>query len=134
MVKEYKAKKKRNPYLPILGFVILISLAVLSFFIAPLLIDFAKGAVGEAEFNSRLGSLTETQLQGAIAFVLWLILFASSMMIVSAALGDDPSAKDRLVRPRENASDREWDKYEKALKKQKAKEAQLIERMKNRDK
>ncbi len=101
MVKVAEKKKARNPWLPFIGFMIAVSVGVIAYFGSPLLTELIKNQLGEAEFNSRLGSTSQGTFEAAVAVFIWLVLFAVVMMIVAAAIGEDPEEEGRLLRPRE---------------------------------
>lgn len=101
MVKVAEKKKAKNPWLPFVGFMIAVSVGVIAYFGAPILTEFVKDYIGEAEFNRRLGTTSQGTFELAVAVFIWLILFATAMMIVAAAIGEDPEEEGRLLRPRE---------------------------------
>ncbi len=141
MVKDAKRKKiTAGPLLPLIGFTLAVTLGVIAYFSAPLLVDFAKTNLGEQEFEQRLAqdNIEEGQVQIAFAVVLWLALFGLTMTIVAAAIGEDPEKENAIVRPREDASPKEWKKYReewaKVEKKRLARAEQVKREQKKREK
>jgi hypothetical protein len=131
-----KQKKPEHYLLPAMGLIIAVAVAVIAYLLAPITIDLIRNQMGEARFDARLGSFSEQNLQIAFTVVIWLVLFALSMMLVSALIGVDPNSEDQLVRPRENASEKEWAKYEKRLakiRKRRQKRADQLERQQERN-
>jgi hypothetical protein len=100
MVKEAEKVKRINPFLPFIGFVVAVSVGVIAYFVAHPLTELIKDQLAPGEFERRLGTLTQENFEIAIALVLWLLLFAVAMFIVSAGIGLDPEEADTLVPPR----------------------------------
>lgn len=128
-VVKKQTKKQKHYLLPAMGLVVAVAVGALSYFVAPIVIELIRGQMGEARFDARLGDFSEQNLRIAFSVVCWFVLFALSMMIVAMLLGEDPEDEDRLVRPREGASDKEWKKYEKAIGKIRAKRAKRAEQL-----
>lgn len=119
MVKKAEVEKKQNPYLPVMGLFMAIAYSAVAYGAAPLVVGLIKDY---APLNAnQLYQLTsnEGSLTNAFAVFIWLILFSLTMLIVAAAIGEDPHKEDTMLRPREGASEKEWQRYEKHLAKTK---------------
>jgi cobalamin synthase len=125
-----KEKKKQQHYLlPVMGLIIAVAMAAIAYMVAPIVIDLIRAQMGEARFDQRLGDFSEQNLRIAFAVVCWLVLFALSMMLVALFLNEDPEREDQVIRPRENASDKEWKRYEKQVAQIRAKRAKRAEQL-----
>ena len=118
MVKVAEKQRKYRRIMPAMGLLIAVTLGILSWFLAPEIITFAR-TDGPAAVNERLSKMNSEELQyleyAATVFV-WLILFGGAMLIVSIAVGEDPMEEEMILRPRENASPKEVKKYLKKVK------------------
>jgi hypothetical protein len=123
MVKQAEKIRRKSSLLPAMGLVLAVCVAVIAYFAAPLLVELLRENVGA--FNARVGNPAEivdtpagaiTRLrliELGMVVVLWLALYGLSMIVVTSALGEDPEDEERLMRPRENASEKEWERYRK---------------------
>ncbi|MFP4322758.1 MAG: hypothetical protein ACLFTK_09915 [Anaerolineales bacterium] len=133
MVKDAKRKKiTAGPLLPLVGFVLVVSLGIVAYFSSPLAVDLAREQIGPAEFDSRLAqdNIERSMVDNAFAVLVWLVLMATTMMLVAAAIGEDPDKENTLVRPREGASEKEWQKYQKEWAKLEKKRLERAEQVK----
>jgi hypothetical protein len=90
-------KKKRSRGVPILGLTLAVLLAVVSFFVAPVLLDMAKDQF--PDFKSQIDSfpddkpsesLPDNTPEYVVAAALWLILMGLFMFLAAVAVGSDP--------------------------------------------
>jgi hypothetical protein len=118
MVKQAEKEKPfRIAILPAMGFILAIVYGVIAFFASPLILGLVEDQMGEYQFEQRFGETDEDQqtIRMGLSAALWVTLFAISMLIVAAFLNEDPDKEDSLIRPRRDASEKEWVKYEKKL-------------------
>src|SRR5687768_16696377 len=115
MVKQAEKSIGIRAYFPIMGLVLAISVGVLAYFLAPELIKLLAGmefqGTPEGEFYRKLDilysdpsqihdALMNTKAQLAFAALLWLIIFSTMMVFVSAAIGEDPDKEFTILQPR----------------------------------
>ncbi len=124
MVKQAEVKKKQNSFLPVMGLFMAVAFALIAYGVAPLVIDLVKDQfpTRQREINRNL-----TELTYAFAVLLWLVMFSFSMLVVASFAGEDPEREDTLLRPRDTASEKEWQAYEKKLAKIKEKRLKRVE-------
>ena len=118
MVKEAKKQRKYRRIMPAMGFVIAVTLGIMSWLLAPEVVHFAR-TDGPSMINERLSDMNDEELQYleyAVTAMLFLVLFGAAMLMVSVAIGEDPMEEEMLLRPRMNASPKEVKKYLKKVK------------------
>jgi hypothetical protein len=86
MVKKAERVVKRSPLRAVFGVVIALGLAVAAWFIAQAVIP----AVPQIASLARGSERTQLILNGAIAFMIWLPLFALANLLVAVIAGKDP--------------------------------------------
>lgn len=144
---EKEKLKKRSAVVPIIALVLVISLGVISFFAAPMLIDALKE--NNEEFATRVYEVEleineEFEVAGtgysrldiAIAIFLWIVLLAISGMVVAGALGGDMARKeDATLRPvsKDPKAIQKYDKKLEKIRKQKMKEVRKLKEIQDRE-
>lgn len=137
MVKEAKKQTKGgNPYLPVMGFILGIAYIVMAYFLGPLLVDVAEYAYEEIQgeaFETRVPDADRPTLEYVFMGFTFLVLFSFSMMIVAAALNEDPDVEDRLVKPRPEDGPKAMKKYIKEYQKMEARRLKRAEKLKREE-
>ncbi len=92
-----KTTKKRSRGIPIIGLVLAVLLAVMSYFIAPVVLDMAtnqfpdlKSQIDDFPNDKPMESLPDNTPEYVVAVALWLVLMGLFMFVASAAVGKDP--------------------------------------------
>jgi hypothetical protein len=116
--------KKNYVMLPFIGLILIVSLAVLSYFVAPIIIDLLSENL--ENFDGQTEDIEDLQLRAGFAAVLWVMLLALVMLLASIFVGADPDKDAKIIAPPPGASQREIDKYNRQLKQaRERKKAQL---------
>lgn len=139
--KESALKKKRSNrsmavILPIMGLTIMISLAVMMYFLAPIVNSLLEDQFGDQWIESTK-AMDEQQVNLMLAGAMWIVGVAVISFLGAAFYGGESSVdkEGALLPPREGASSREIRKYEKGLKKiRKAKRRDYNRLKKKKDK
>jgi hypothetical protein len=104
-VKQQEYKKKKNPYGPIIGLVIVIALGVIAYFVAPFILDPVKENVASIQERAQQPD-GERNLRIVIAAFLWFIMVGIFMMISAANRGKNVVEDEyALLRPRDEDLD-----------------------------
>ncbi|MBZ0319178.1 MAG: hypothetical protein K8L91_22370 [Anaerolineae bacterium] len=144
---EKEKLKKRSQLVPVLAFVLVLSVIAISFLAAPLIVD--TGKEKNEDFNQRVleAELKQNELfkfagnsysrvDVAAAVFLSIVLLAISFMIVAAALGGDFTRKEEAVLPPNSNDPRAIRKYEKKrdkIRQQKIKEVKRLKEIQDRE-
>ena len=132
-----KSKKKPNQFLPVMGLLIAICVGVIAYFAAPLAIDGVKEVMGAQEYRNRIATAeNEKYLTYAFGVMIWLVVFSILMLLVSAAIGEDPDKEERLLKPPPGSSPKVLKEYYKKLEqleKKRIKQAEALKRRQGKD-
>lgn len=144
---EKEKLKKRNQLVPILAFVLVLSVVAISFVAAPLIVN--AGKENNEDFNQRVleAELPQNEIVNfagnsysridiAAAVLLSIILIGVSAMIVAIALGGDFSRKEEAVLPPTTNDPKAILKYEKKrdkIRQQKIKEVKRLKEIQDRE-
>ncbi len=144
---EKEKLKKRSRLVPILAFVLILSIIVISFLAAPLIVN--AGKEQNEDFNQRvleaeleqneifeLVGNSYSRVDIAAAVFLSIIMLALSAMIVAAALGSDFTRKEEGILPPTTDDPKAILKYEKKrakIRQQKIKEVKRLKEIQDRE-
>ncbi|MBI5931075.1 MAG: hypothetical protein HY862_17330 [Chloroflexi bacterium] len=144
---EKEKLKKRSRLVPIIALVLVISISVISFLAAPLIVETAKDK--NEKFNQRVAETelkqnevlefagnSYSRLDLAIAGFLGIILLGISGMIVATALGGDFASKEEAVLPPTKNDPKAIRKYEKKrdkIRQKKIKEVKKLKEIQDRE-
>jgi hypothetical protein len=102
VVKRQEYKRKKNPYLPVIGLILAILFGVISYFVAPILLDtLAENVDLEARLAEEDG---ERNLTIAVGVAVWLVLMSTYVILVTIASGGSTFFEDeqKILQPRSN--------------------------------
>lgn len=132
-VKLPEYKRKRNPYLPVIGLILAVMLAIIAWFAAPYLVDLLIENVDNLQQRVQTAEDGERNLRIAVAVLTWIATLAISMMIVSISTSTRTVLEQeaKTMRPRE-WTDKEIKRYEKELAKNRAAKKKLLKKLKKK--
>lgn len=125
--------KKPSVIMPIVGIVMAVSLAGMSFFAAPILIDLLKE--NSTQFNDVANDLDDNMLLGAMGVMIWFTTFSILMTVVAAAAGGNTviDEEQRTLHPRlDQMTPRKAKQYEAKIQKQRQKKIRELKKMRER--
>lgn len=110
MVKKAENKRKQSRLLPVVGLVLGLTFALVSFVLIPTVKGFLIGQ------GVSFGTLSPTTIDLLVGGVIWVSMFGIAMFFVSVAIGthhDDKAAREYYKR---SAKRKERQKYEEEMK------------------
>ncbi|MBN2306305.1 MAG: hypothetical protein JXQ72_17615 [Anaerolineae bacterium] len=123
-------KKKKSAWLPVMGLSLAILVGLVSFFLAPALLDFGASQSDSLkrqieDFEANPGGLPEKSFDYVTALILWLVFMGLFMFIAAVAVGTDPStAAVRTMQPPRGAKSESIKDMKKQLRAAKKRERQ----------
>ena len=132
VVKQQEHKKKVNPYLPIIGLVLAISIGLLAFGLSSVIKDPLIKQFPELQDRITEEPESETYIQGAIGIVIWFTGFIIAMSFVSMGLTQNIVEDEYGIMMPANPTAKDIEKYRKAMTKNRKDKIKAAKRLKKK--
>lgn len=131
VVKQAEKKKKQNPFLPIIGLVIVVCFGIIAYFSSPFLVDLIRENLPQIDEQVSADPDGPRNLRIAVGVMVWFILSSIFMMISAANRGKDIVQDEYSnLRPRgAEATDKALDKYDKELSKNRQAQIKALKKL-----
>ncbi len=130
VIKQQERKKKTNPYLPIIGLVLALSIALLAFGASAVLKDVIIEQFPEVETKLAEDENGEMYMQAVIGFIIWFAGFVTVMSVVSMAMAKNIVEDEYSIQMPVNPTQKDIDRYRKAMSKNRQDKIKAAKRLK----
>lgn len=132
VIKQQERKKKTNPYLPVIGLVLAISIGLLAYGLSTFLIDPLIDQFPELQTRIAQEPDSKLYIQAGIGILLWFTGFVIAMSLVSMNMAHNIVEDEYNMMIPVNPTQKDIENYRKALSKNRQDKIKAAKRLKKK--